>query len=98
MVNVPTTPELLERVVHRLPLRAATLTTLAPFIPNIEPGDPVILREDKTAPLHWPTAVITDVHPGADGRIRVVTVKTPKGTFKRPIAKICPLLHVKNEL
>ena len=30
--------------------------------------------------------------------IRVVKVKTPKGTFKHPIAKICPLLHVKNEL
>ena len=66
--------------------------------PNIQPGDPVILREDNTAPLHWPTAVITEVHPGADGKIRVVTVKTPKGTFKRPIAKICPLPHVKNKL
>jgi len=65
---------------------------------NIQPGDPVILRENNTAPLHWPTAVITDVHPGADGRIRVVTVKTPKGTFKHHIAKICPLPHVKNEL
>jgi len=34
---------------------------------NIQPGDPVFLREDNTAPFHWPTAVITDVHPGADG-------------------------------
>jgi len=66
--------------------------------PNLQPGDPVILREDNTAPLHWPTAVITDVHPGADGKTRVVTVKTPKGTFKHPIAKIYPLPHVKNEL
>jgi len=66
--------------------------------PNIQRGDPVILREDNTAPLHWPTAVITDVHPGADGRIRVVTVKNPKGTFNRPIVKICPLPLVKIEL
>jgi hypothetical protein len=58
----------------------------------------VILREDNTATFHWPTAVITDVHPGADGRIRVVTVKTPTGTFKRQIAKIFSLPHVKNEL
>ena len=66
--------------------------------PNLQLGDPVILREENTAPLHWPRAVITDVHPGTYGKIRVVTVKTSKGTFKWPIAKICPLPHVKNEL
>jgi hypothetical protein len=71
---------------------------MASLSPNVQPGDAVILREDNTAPFHWPTAVITDVHPGADGRIRVVTVKTPKGTFKCPISKISPLPHVKNEL
>jgi hypothetical protein len=65
---------------------------------NVQPGDAVILREDNTAPYHWPTAVITDVHPGADDRIRVVTVKTPKGTFKRPIAKICSLPQVSHEM
>jgi len=78
--------------------QAATTPTVAPFIPNIQPGDPVILKEDNTAPLHWLTAVITDVHPGIDSKTQVVTVKTPKGTFKRPIAKICPLPHIKNEL
>jgi len=57
----------------------------------------MILRDDNMAPLHWLTVVITDVHPGADGKIQVVTVKTTKGTFKRPIAKICPLPHVKNK-
>ena len=29
---------------------------------------------------------------------RVVTIKNPKGTVIHPISKICPLLHVKNEL
>jgi hypothetical protein len=58
----------------------------------------VILREENTAPLHWPTGIITEVHPGPDGKVRVVTVKTPKGTFRRPISKICPLPHVKSEL
>ena len=66
--------------------------------PNVQVGDAVILRELNTAPLHWPTAIITEVHPGPDRRVRVVTVKTARGTFKRPITKICPLLHVKNEL
>ena len=39
----------------------------------------------------WPTAVIHDTHPGKDDIVRVVTIKTPKGLFKRPVTKICPL-------
>ena len=63
-------------------------------VPNLQPGDLILLREDNTTPLHWPTAVITDVHPGKDGIIRVVTLRTPRGNFKRPITKICPLPRV----
>ena len=66
--------------------------------PNLKPGDLVLVREDNTAPLHWPTAVITDIHPGKDGIVRVVTIRTPKGVFKRPITKICPLPRVNSEL
>jgi len=65
---------------------------------NLQPGDVVLLKEDNTSPLHWPTAVVTDVYPGADNHVRVVTIKTPKGTFKRPISKICPLPRVNEEL
>ena len=63
-------------------------------VPNLQPGDLILLREDNTTPLQWPTAVITDVHPGRDGIVRVVTLRTPKGTLKRPITKICPLPRV----
>jgi len=63
-------------------------------VPNLQPGDLVLLREDNTTPLHWPTAVITDVHPGKDGIIRVVTLRIPRGNFKCPITKICPLPRV----
>ena len=59
-------------------------------VPNLQPAD-LVLREENTTPLHWPTAVIIDVHPGKDGIVRVVTLRTPRGTFKRPITKICPL-------
>jgi hypothetical protein len=62
---------------------------------NQQPGD-VILLTDDTALLHWPMA-ITNVHPGNDGTIRVVTLKSSKGAFKRPIAKICPLPPVNVE-
>jgi len=59
--------------------------------PNLQPGDLVLMKEDNTIPLQWPTAVIQETHPGKDGVIRVVTIKTPKGLFKRSISKICPL-------
>lgn len=29
------------------------------------------------------------LHPGKDGVIRVVTVRTAKGTYKREVRKIC---------
>jgi hypothetical protein len=66
--------------------------------PNLRPGEVLLLKDDNIPPLQWPTAVITDVHPGSDGKIRVVTIKTSRGIFKRPIVKICPLPHVTNEL
>ena len=59
--------------------------------PNLQPGALDLLREDNTTPLHWPTAVVTNTHPGKDGIVRVVTIRTPKGVFKCPITKICPL-------
>jgi len=39
----------------------------------------------------WKKAVIIDMHTGRDGLVRVVTIRTATGTFKRPIAKICVL-------
>ncbi|XP_065091131.1 uncharacterized protein LOC135712078 [Ochlerotatus camptorhynchus] len=58
---------------------------------TIRVGSIVILREDNLPPLQWPLARITEVHPGADGVIRVVTIKTSKGTYRRPANRICPL-------
>jgi hypothetical protein len=60
-------------------------------------GDIVLLKEDNLPPLLWPTAAITDTHPGKDHRVRVVTVKTCNGTFKCPVSKICPLPHVNSD-
>ena len=37
-----------------------------------------ILREDNSAPFHWTTAFINDVHPGADGNMSG-HYKNPKG-------------------
>lgn len=55
-------------------------------------GSVVILKEDRLPPCQWGLAKITDVHPGADGVVRVATLKTSTGTIvKRAFTKICPL-------
>jgi hypothetical protein len=64
------------------------------FTPNLSVGDVVLLKDDNSAPLQWPMAVITEVHPGLDGNIRVVTIKTATGILKRPVTKICSLPHI----
>ncbi|XP_050459378.1 uncharacterized protein LOC126855608 [Cataglyphis hispanica] len=42
----------------------------------------------NTPPRRWPLARITSVHPGDDGRVRVVTIRTATSELTRPIAKI----------
>ena len=66
--------------------------------PNLQAGDLVLTREDKMTPLHSPTAVIMETHPRNDGNARVVTLRTLKGTFKRPTTKLFPPPHVNSEL
>lgn len=58
---------------------------------DVEVGDVVIIRKENLPPLSWLMGRITAVHPGADGRVRVVTIKTPKGELKRAVQKICIL-------
>ena len=58
---------------------------------DFKPGDIVLLVED-TPSCSWPLARITSVHPGSDGRVRSVTLKSrASSAIKRPISKICLL-------
>ncbi|XP_055714768.1 uncharacterized protein LOC129808888 [Phlebotomus papatasi] len=59
--------------------------------PNVQPGDLVLLIEENMPPLAWILGRITDVHPGEDQKIRVVTVRTKNGTYKRAVTRIAPL-------
>lgn len=54
-------------------------------------GSLVLILDERYPPSKWPLARVTAVHPGSDGRIRVVTVRTAASQFKRPIVKLCPL-------
>lgn len=59
--------------------------------PKLEIGSLVLIKEDHVPPMHWPLGRITEAHPGKDGIIRVVSVKTRSGVFKRAVAKIALL-------
>ena len=58
----------------------------------VKVGDIVLLRHENTAPTRWPLARVTEVFPGADGLVRVVTVRTATTTLRRPIAKLVKLI------
>ena len=60
---------------------------------NLQVGDLVCLREDGLIPTRWPLARVKSVHPGKDGLVRVVTIQTPQGTYKRPVHKCVLLLN-----
>jgi hypothetical protein len=56
--------------------------------PHLQPGMFVLLREDNVPPMSWKLAIIIEIFPGPVGHVRVVTVKTSSGQFKRPIHKL----------
>ncbi|KAK9732123.1 methyltransferase (DUF5641) [Popillia japonica] len=52
-------------------------------------GDLVLLKQDHAPPLKWIMGRIIEVHPGQDGRNRVVTTKTAQGALDRGVRKVC---------
>ena len=51
----------------------------------------VLLREDNVPPMSCRLAGIIETFPGSDGHVRLVTVKTSSGQFKRSISKLVTL-------
>lgn len=64
---------------------------------NLEVGDIVVLKEDNMITTQWILAKVIEVYPGKDGLVRVATVKTAKGVYKRPVSKIAVLLSSESE-
>ena len=63
---------------------------------NLQIGDIVVLKEDNMVACQWPIARVIDTNVGTDDLVRVVTVKTTNGTYKRPITKVALLLPCEN--
>ncbi|XP_055902810.1 uncharacterized protein LOC129938987 [Eupeodes corollae] len=56
--------------------------------PNIKIGDIVLLKDENLPPAYWKIGKVTATHAGGDGLVRVATVRTKTGLFKRPVTKI----------
>ncbi|CAK9816895.1 hypothetical protein ANTPLA_LOCUS9158 [Anthophora plagiata] len=58
---------------------------------QIKIGQLVMIKEDNLPPMQWSMGRIVAVHPGADNIVRVATVKTQTGVYKRCVKKLAPL-------
>ena len=58
---------------------------------NLEINDLVIVKDENLPPLKWKLGRVINTHPGPDGMVRVVTLKTAEGELKRPVVKLCLL-------
>lgn len=55
---------------------------------NIKIGTMVTLQEENVPPLQWILGRIIEIHPGEDGVVCVVTVRTKSGVYKRNVKKL----------
>ncbi|XP_027841178.2 uncharacterized protein LOC114122649 [Aphis gossypii] len=58
---------------------------------NLSIGDMVIVEAPSRLPTEWRLGRITDLHPGSDGTVRVVSVRTQDGIYQRPVIKLVRL-------
>lgn len=78
-------PEYLQQLQSRA-VQGCKLSTV------IKPGQLVVVKEDCLPPAQWPLGKIVKVHPGKDGIVRVVTLKTASSdNVMRPVARIALL-------
>ncbi|XP_011860721.1 PREDICTED: uncharacterized protein LOC105557926 [Vollenhovia emeryi] len=55
-------------------------------------GQLVMLKEDSAMPLKWTLSRITEVHPGSDEVVRTITARNNKGTCKRAVVNVSPVI------
>lgn len=65
---------------------------------DFKSGDLVLLKDQELYQRSWPLAVVTAVHPGNDGHVRAVTVRTRKGSYTQPVVKLVLLLPIQETI
>jgi hypothetical protein len=58
---------------------------------SLRVGDLVLLRRPNVPPTVWKRGRVVNTHPGEDGVVRVVTVRTQDGIYKRPVVQLAIL-------
>ncbi|UYV68325.1 hypothetical protein LAZ67_5003884 [Cordylochernes scorpioides] len=53
--------------------------------PNVATGSLVLVREEHVPPAKWIMGRVVEIHPGKDGLVRVVSIRTKAGLLKRPL-------------
>ena len=61
-------------------------------LPDIKPGDVVIVVAPDTPRGKWPLGRVIEVFPGRDSHVRVVQLRTGNRIIMRPITKVCPFV------
>jgi len=59
--------------------------------PNVSVGTMVVIYKDSVPPQHWKKGRIASLVYGRDNRVRVVQLRTAKGTCCRPVHKLAVL-------
>ena len=57
---------------------------------SVRVGD---VKDNELFHRSWPLARVEEVHTGSDGLVRVVTLRTECGIYKRAITRLVPLLQ-----
>ncbi|CAG7828755.1 unnamed protein product [Allacma fusca] len=76
-----------QEYLHRLQQRTKWQHTQ----PNLQEGELVVIMDERLPPNKWKLARVEKLHPGSDGQVRTVSVKTQEGVIKRPVVKLCRL-------
>lgn len=58
---------------------------------NLEVGEIVLIGDDHVPIAVWPMGVVTEVFKGPDDIVRVATVRTSTGIYKRNVRVLAPL-------
>ena len=59
---------------------------------NVQVGDVMLLAESMQQRSKWVMGKVLETYPDKNGKVRIVLLKTPGSTMKRPIAKLCVIL------